>query len=698
MVTRSRLGAPAPAVAAIFALLLGACSQQQQTPTVAAVAPASAPAPLPDEVAPDIDSSVNPGEDFFAFANGAWLKANPIPASESNWGIGKLVEEDLYAKLRTISEAAAANKAAAAGTDERKVGDFWQTAMDEGLADRLGVAPLQSDLARIDGIKDVGGVLDMAFDMQRQNLDPFFGFGIAQDEKASDVMAVYVMQGGLGLPERDYYFNKEAGVAKAREAYVTHLTNVLKLMGVDAGAAATRARAVMAFETSLAKVSRPIADLRDPQKNYNKMTPAELTHRFTPSITWLERMKQWQLTPGYLIVGQPEFFSGLQARLAATPVATLQDYLRLRLLDAYSPYLSKAFDDEHFSFYGQVLSGQKEQRPRWKRSLDAENRAVGMVLGRVFVKEYFPESAKKRYSDLVEAMRTAYDERIDHVDWMSAATKAKAHEKLARMTKKVGYPDKWKDYSALVVGRNSYAENIRNADIWLFNYDLSKFGKPVDRTEWEMTPQTYNAYYNPSNNEIVLPAAQFSIPGFKDDQVDDAIVYGYAAASTIGHEMTHGFDDEGRQYDAAGNLADWWTKADAVKFKQRAEVMVKQFDAYEPLPGLHINGKASLGENIADFGGLLIGLDAFKKTAQYKEGKKIGGYTPLQRYFLAYGLSWLFEEREALLRRTLLSDVHAPPKWRVNGPLSNMPEFYQAFDVKPGQPMYRAEAQRVHIW
>ncbi len=697
MVTRLHRAVLLPALASALMVLLGACSHPQQSPAVGA-APASMPAPLPDEVAPNIDSSVNPGDDFFAFANGAWLKANPIPASESNWGIGKLVEEDLYTKLRTISEAAAANKTAAAGSDERKVGDFWDTAMDQGLADRLGIAPLQPDLARIDAIKDVAGVLDVAFEMQHQNLDPFFGFGVQQDEKASDVMAVYVEQGGLGLPERDYYFNKEAGVAKARKAYVTHLTNVLKLLGVDAAAAAARAQAVMAFETALAKVSRPIAELRDPQKNYNKMSPAALTRKYTPSIAWLQRMQQWRLAPGYLIVGQPEFFSGLEAQLARTPVATLRDYLRLRLVDAYSPYLSKNFDDEHFSFYGQVLSGQKEQRPRWKRTLDAENRAVGMVLGRVFVKEYFPAATKQRYTDLVEAMRQAYDARIEQVEWMSAATKAKAHEKLARMTKKVGYPDKWKDYSALVVGRNSYAENIRNADVWLFNDAASKFGKPVDRTEWDMTPQTYNAYYNPSNNEIVLPAAQFAIPGYKDDQVDDAIVYGYAAASTIGHEMTHGFDDEGRQYDAAGNLANWWTKEDASKFNQRAAVMVKQFDGYEPLPGLHINGKASLGENIADFGGLLIGLDAFKKTKQYQEGKKIAGYTPLQRYFLAYGLSWLFEEREALLRRTLLSDVHAPPKWRVNGPLSNMPEFYEAFDVKAGQPMYRTEAQRVHIW
>jgi putative endopeptidase len=570
--------------------------------------------------------------------------------------------------------------------------------MDEALAEKLGIRPLQADLTRIDAIHDVSGVLDMAFELQRIGSDPFFGLGIEQDEKASDVMAVHIGQGGLGLPNRDYYLNKEEGVRKAREAYVVHLTNVLKLLGVAAPDAAARATAVMAFETALAKVSRPMADLRDPQKNYNKMAPADLMRKYTPSIAWPARLGDWKIAPSYVVVGQPEFLAGLEKQLTKTPVPVLRDYLRLQLIDTYSPYLSKAFDDEHFEFYGKVLSGKKEQRPRWKRTIDAENAALGMVLGRIFVKEYFPESAKQRYSTLVEDMRTAYGERIDRLDWMSPATKAKAHEKLARLTKKVGYPDKWKDYSALIVARNSYAENMRNANVWLFNDALSKFGKPVDRSEWDMFPQTYNAYYNPSNNEIVLPAAQFSIPGYKDSELDDAIVYGYAAASTIGHEMTHGFDDEGRQFDAAGNLADWWTKEDAVKFNKRAAVMVKQFDAYEPLPGIHINGRASLGENIADYGGLLIGLDAFKKTRQYKEGKKIAGFTPVQRYFLAYALSWLFEEREARLRLNLLSDVHAPPKWRVNGPLSNIPEFYEAFGIKPGQPMYRAEADRVQIW
>ncbi|WP_243050667.1 M13 family metallopeptidase [Dyella sp. RRB7] len=652
----------------------------------------------PDVVAAHIDTSVKPGDDFFSYANGAWLKANPIPAQEAQWGIGQLVQEDLYTKLRKISEGAAATKNAATGSDEQKVGDFWTIAMDQALADRLGLAPLKDELARIDAVHDLDSALDEGFALQPLGVDVFFDFGVSQDEKQSDVMAVHLGQGGLGLPERDYYFNTEQGVAKARAAYVEHLHRMFKLLGADDAAARASATQVMAFETALAKVSRPLADLRDPEKNYHKMAPAELTGKYTPAIAWNDRLHSWKLAPTTLIVGQPEFFSGLQALLARTPVPVLRDYLRVHLADAYASYLSQDIDNEHFDFFRRVLSGQSEQKPRWKRSLNAENMALGMILGRIYVKDYFPDSSKQRYNAMVEAIRTAYGERIDKLDWMSAATKTKAHEKLAAVTKKVGYPDKWKDYSALSIGRVSYAQNMMNAQRWQFNDMLSKFGKPVDRSEWDMTPQTYNAYYNPSNNEIVLPAAQFIIPGFADNEIDDAVVYGYVAASTIGHEITHGFDDQGRQFDAAGNLKDWWTKQDAARFNQRAALMVKQFNAYEPLPGLHINGEASLGENIADFGGLLIGLDAFKKTEQYQKGEKIAGYTPLQRFFLGYALSWLSEEREDLLRQALLSDVHAPAKWRVNGPLSNMPAFYEAFDVKPGQAMWRPEAQRVKIW
>lgn len=652
----------------------------------------------PDVVAAHIDTAVKPGDDFFSYANGAWLKANPIPAQEAQWGIGQLVQEDLYTKLRKISEGAAATKNAATGSDEQKVGDFWNVAMDQALADRLGLAPLKDELARIDAVHDLNSALDEGFALQPLGVDVFFDFNVSQDEKQSDVMAVHLGQGGLGLPERDYYFNAEQGVAKARVAYVEHLHRMFKLLGADDAAARTSATQVMAFETALAKVSRPLADLRDPEKNYNKMAPGELTGKYTPAIAWNDRLHSWKLAPTTLIVGQPEFFGGLQALLAKAPVPVLRDYMRVHLADAYASYLSQDIDNEHFDFFRRVLSGQAEQKPRWKRTVIAENMALGMILGRIYVKDYFPDSSKQRYNAMVEAIRTAYGERIDKLDWMSAATKAKAHEKLAAVTKKVGYPDKWKDYSALSIGRVSYAQNVMNAERWTFNDMVSKFGKPVDRSEWDMTPQTYNAYYNPSNNEIVLPAAQFIIPGFADNDIDDAVVYGYVAASTIGHEITHGFDDQGRQFDAAGNLKDWWTKQDATRFNQRAAVMVKQFNTYEPLPGLHINGEASLGENIADFGGLLIGIDAFKKTEQYKQGKTIAGYTPMQRFFLGYALSWLSEEREDLLRQALLSDVHAPAKWRVNGPLSNIPEFYDAFDVKPGQTMWRPENERVKIW
>ena len=655
------------------------------------------PPAQPDFLQANLDTSVDPGQDFFQYANGGWLKRNPIPNTESAWGIGNMVREQLYLNLRNINEQAGAT-AQAAGTDQQKIGDFWATAMDTAKAERLGIHPLDAELARIDAIRNANDALDVAFALNPLQVGPFFSFFVYQDEKKSDMMSVHLSQGGLGLPDRDFYVNPDTGVARIRNEYVAHLARTLKMMGRDDAEAKTAAANVMAFETALAKASRKLEDLRDPVANYNKMTPALLTSKYTPAINWAERLAVWNLRPDSVVVGQPEFFTALQGLIQSTPVPVLQDYLRFQLVSAYSPYLSSALYNERFSFYNRVLNGQKEPRLRWKRVLDAEGDAMGMVLGRIFVKEYFGPVAKKRYADMVEAIRTAYRERINQLGWMSDSTKARALQKLGSVYPKVGYPDKWKDYSALVVGRNSYAENMMNAARWGFNDMISKFGKPVDRTEWGMTPQTYNAYYNPSNNEIVLPAAIFTVPGVNDAGVDDAVAYGYAAAGTIGHEITHGFDDEGRQFDAAGNLTDWWTSSDAAKFQQRAAVMQQQFDAYEPIPGIHINGKASLGENIADYGGVLLGLDAFKKTAQYREGKKIGGLTPLQRYFLGYALGWMSQQRGESLRRGLLSDVHAPAKWRVLGPMANIPEFYEAFGVKPGQPMWRADSVRVRIW
>jgi putative endopeptidase len=670
-------------------LMVAACA-----PCAAQSPPAAAPA---DFLRSHMDSAVDPGVDFFQYANGAWLAGNPIPAAESSWGVGSVVNEQLYGSLRTINENAAAGSHAA-GSELQKIADFWSTAMDSGRANALGVHPLDGELARIDQVQTVRQALDLAFALLPLDINVFFDLGVSQDEKNSSAMAVHLSQGGLGLPDRDFYFNPERGVARSRQEYLAHLARALQSLGRSAEQTQSQARGVMSFETALAKSSRKLEALNDPDRNYNRMTPAAMTARYTRAIDWSVRLAAWKLRPDFVIVGQPEFFASLERLLHRTPVPVLRDYLRVHLLDAYASTLSQPFDEENFRFYGQVLSGKKEQRPRWKRVLDAEGDAMGFMLGKLFVQDYFPAATKQRYVDLVEAIRAAYRERIDALPWMSAATKAKAQLKLAAITAKVGYPEKWKDYSALVIGRESYCDNMKNAARWRFDDELSKYGKPVDRSEWDMTPQTYNAYYNQNNNEIVLPAAAFTIPGTPDAQVDDAVVYGYVGAATIGHEITHGFDDSGRKYDASGNLRDWWTADDAKAFQRRADALAKQFDRYEPLPGLHINGEASLGENIADFGGLLLGLDAFRKTEQYRKDESIGGLTPIQRYFLGYALGWMTVQREETLRSELLSDVHAPAKWRVLVPLSNVPEFYQAFGIKPGQPMWRPESERVHIW
>ena len=372
--------------------------------------------------------------------------------------------------------------------------------------------------------------------------------------------------------------------------------------------------------------------------------------------------------------------------------------MQWHLVNGFAEVLSKPFDDENFNFYGKLLDGKKEQRPRWKRVLDNEEAGMGELLGQLYVQKYFSDKTKHRYEKMVNDIMDAFRDRVNKLDWMSPVTKEKALAKLAAVTKKVGYPDKWKDYSALSINRDSYVQNVMRANVWAFNYQLNKLGKPVDRTEWDMTPQTYNAYYNPSNNEIVLPAAIFIIPGVPDSLADDALVYSYDGGSTIGHELTHGFDDEGRQYDAKGNLSDWWTKDDGTKFNERSKLMINQFSNYVVLDSLHVNGKACLGENIADLAGVLLGYDAFQKTQQAKEGKPIAGFTPNQRYFLGYALSWLGNQRDERTARQILTDVHAPAFLRVNGPVSDIPAFYEAFNVKSGDPMYWADSLRVKIW
>ncbi len=652
--------------------------------------------PANDILASHLDTTVSPGEDFFEYANGGWIKQNPIPASESGWGIGNLVEEELYARLRKINEEAV-DKKAAEGTVTQKIGDFWQSGMDSVALDKAGISLLKNDLDKINAIQNVNDLIKEAADLKTKGVRCLFGDYVSQDDKNSDVMAYKLDQGGLGMPNRDYYFKTDSRTENVRNAYKKYLLKTFEQLGNDSASAQKNTAAVYALETRLAKASRKLEDLRDPYKNYNKMDVQHLS-KLASNIQWNDFMQDIGITKlDSVIVGQPEFYTALNNEIKSTDINTWKNYLQFHLIQSYSGYLDSVSFNNAF-VYAQNLSGAKEPRPRWKRVLDAEENSMGEALGQLFVKEYFNDKAKKRYNDIVENIRAAYKERINNLSWMSDSTKQKALAKLSSITPKVGYPDKWKDFSALKIDKGAFALNIERARIWWHNYMINKLGKPVDRTEWDMTPQTYNAYYNPSNNEIVLPAGIFAVPGYRDENLDDALVYGYAAASTVGHEITHGFDDQGRQYDPQGNLKNWWTVKDSAEFSSRAKKIITQFNEFNPVDTLHINGNATQGENIADLGGMLLGLDAFKKTDAYKKNEKIGGLTQLQRYFLGYALGWMYEERKERLASQVMTDVHAPAKERVNGPVVNVPEFYEAFGIKPGDKMYRPDSLRVHIW
>ncbi len=651
-----------------------------------------------DPVFKNLDKSVSPGTDFFRYANGSWLKSNPIPPAYSSWGIGNVVNEDIRERLKKINEdALKAN--AAKGTGTQKIGDFYYSGLDTVTIEKLGIKAIQEPLDKIDQITDLNGVLTVAAYLNTVGVRGFIGSYVGQDAKNSTKMILHLNQTGLGLPNRDYYVKTDNRTTKIRTDYAeTYMPTMFKLSGFTDEQAAGAAKRVYAIEKAMADSSRKLEDLRDPYRNYNKLSIAAL-NKLTPAISWNTVFAGMGISQiDTVIVGQPEFYTGLNKYLTSFAVADWKTYLRWKLLSAYAPFLSKEFDQENFRFSGKVLSGRKEQLPRWKRVLDTENGIMGELLGQLFVQEYFPAKAKTRYTNMVEAIRQAYREHIAKLDWMSPQTKQAALTKLNTIHPKVGYPDKWKDFSKLTIDRSSYAANVLHARHWSYLVNINKLGKPVDHSEWNMTPQTYNASYSPSNNEITLPAAQFIIPGIRDEYIDDAVVYGYAAASTIGHEITHGFDDQGRQFDAKGNLKSWWTKADSAKFTQRAQVLVNQFNNYVVLDSLHVNGKACLGENIADLGGIVLGLDAFKKTAQYKEGKPINGLTPTQRFFLGYALGWLGQQRDEALAQQIATDVHAPGFLRVNGPFSDVPEFYEAFNIKQNDPMWIDPTKRVKIW
>ncbi len=650
-----------------------------------------------DFIASNIDPNTPAGVDFFKYANGGWIKKTPIPESESGWGIGNMVQEEIYTRIYTLNYNATKAKASK-GSTTQKIGDFWKAAMDTVALNKVGLSVLTNEFKAIDQIKTANELTKAAASFHFAGVNCFFSAYVVQDDKNSEAMIFRMDQGGIGLPNREYYFKNDERTNKVREAYKLYMVKTFMQLGMKKALAEKSMKDVFELEKRLATTSRRLEDLRDPYNNYNKMTFEQLSTQ-SPSFNWIEYAKNAGIKnlQDSIVVGQPEFYKAFSQEIKSTPLAIWKNYMKFNVIRSNASFLDNTTFMNAFE-YRRSLSGAKSPRVRWKRVLDAEEGAMGELLGQLFAKEYFNEKAKKRYSDLVEAIREAYVDRINNLSWMSSETKAKALNKLSMVGKKVGYPDKWKDFSSLEIIPNSFYKNMVAANKYWYNYNINKLGKPVNRDEWDMTPQTYNAYYNPSNNEIVLPAGIFAVPGIKDEDLDDAFVYGYAGASTIGHEITHGFDDQGRQYDAKGNLTDWWTKEDGEEYIKRAKLIIQQFNEFIPVDTLHINGEATQGENIADLGGLLLGLDAFKKTNQYKEGKLIGGLTPVQRYFLGYAYGWMYQEKKERLANQVMTDVHSPAKERVNGPVVNIPEFYEAFGIKKTDKIYREENKRVSIW
>ncbi len=645
----------------------------------------------------NMDTTVSPRQNFYMYADGGWLKTNPIPAAYSRWGsFSELFDRNLGI-LHAIAERAATDKTAKKGSGTQLVGDLYYSGMDTAAIDKDGAKPLEPYFKEIDGIKDLKGLETVIAKLQRQGVNILFYFASQQDLKNSEMMIAGIHQSGLSLPDRDYYTKTDPQSKEILKEYDNYVTKMFTTLGDDEKTASDAAATVMNIENRLAEASMTRVERRDPKATYNMMTLAKVT-ALTPDFSWNSYVRYFNLSGIKKInVAQPKFVKEVGLMLKEMPLKDWKVYLRWHLINSMAPYLSQKFVDEHFNFYGTVLTGAKELQPRWKRVIQRIDESIGFALGKLYVGEHFSPKAKARAEMMVHNLEAAFAQRIKNLDWMSEATKKQALIKLKAIVNKIGYPDKWKSYKGLTIGRGAYVLNVMRANEFEFNYDVHKIGKPVDRTEWGMTPPTVNAYYDPSMNEIVFPAGILQPPFFNPD-ADDAVNYGGMGA-VIGHEMTHGFDDQGSQFDAKGNLKDWWTKQDAANFKKKADVLVNQFDSYTVLDSLHVNGKLTEGENIADLGGISISFQAFENTLKGKTPPpKIDGFTPEQRFFLAWAQMWRENDRPQALRQRLIVDPHSPNEFRCNGPLSDFPPFYAAFDVKPGDPMYRADSIRAKIW
>lgn len=641
-----------------------------------------------------MDTTVKPGDNFFDYANGTWLKKTEIPASETGWGLAKQLFNNTQKSLHQILEDAVKQNAAN-GSAEQKVGDLYNSGMDTVTIDKLGYSPIKPTLAAIEALKDYKDLINYMAASYKDGDGYMFGFYVAPDGRNSKQNVAQFDQDGLGLPNRDYYFKTDADTKKIREAYVAYITKLFVLTGVDADTAAKNAQDILALETEIAKSHSTPVELRDPIKNYNKFAVADIQKKIT-DVDLNDLFKRMGFKADTILVGQPKYDVALFKLLKSEPIATWKTKLKFMALSSSANYLSKDFRVASFEFNDKTLNGQKQPKERWKTMVSTVDGGLGELLGQLYVKTYFTPEAKKRITDLVNNLQAVYKERIEKLDWMSAATKEKAIIKLNAFTKKVGYPDKWKKYDDVTINKDAFYNNMQSISKHNYKEMIDKVNKPVDRTEWGMTPPTLNAYYNPSFNEIVFPAGILQYPFF-DKDADDAINYG-GIGMVIGHEMTHGFDDQGSQYDKDGNLNVWWTKEDNEKFKAKTQAVAKQYDAYTVLGDMHVNGNLTLGENIADNGGVALAYEAFKRTPEGKSDKKIDGFTPDQRFFLSLAQIWRSKNRDESVRMRINNDPHSPAMYRVNGPISNTDAWYKAFDVKPGDKLYKPENARVKIW
>lgn len=642
-----------------------------------------------------IDKTIQPGNDFFMYSNGDWIKKHPIPSTESSFGVWNMVEDTVAEYLHNICKKAINTKFENNESNIAKIAVFYSTAMDSNGIEKANLNEIQPWINEILASKNANEIMQQIYKFQSYGLDPLFGIYVDQDSKNSDKYLMNLYQGGLGLPDRDYYFNKDAQSVKIREAYKKHIQQMFELL--YGNSVKLKPVKVYELESFLASNSRKMQDLRDPYKNYNKTKVQDITIKY-PELQLQEWFKNYGIQNSDSInLAQPEFFTAANLALKKFDMDIWKDYLIWNLLNNTASYLPKRFDEAHFGFYGKLLNGTNEQQPRWKRVMRNINTYLGEAIGEEFVKKHFNENAKKQTLEMVKNMLEVYKTRVKQLNWMSEATKEKAILKLDKLSLKIAYPDTWRNYDKYKITNQSYFNNIMNGKKHEADYMFGHLGKPVDRSQWHMNPQTYNAYYNPSNNEIVFPAAILMIPGSKDLQNDVAIQYGFIGA-TIGHEITHGLDDQGAKYDEKGNLNNWWTTEDEQKFNERAKIMINQYSEYTVPGGKKVNGEATLGENIADLGGTIIAYKAFENTDYAKDTTTINGFTPAQRFFLAYSYSWMQFPRDEYLQNQVMVDVHAPVMFRVNGTLANMPEFYKAFSISDKNLMYRNKDKQVQIW